>query len=371
MPATPRKYTPRTPPWLIDPESGARLFVESEEEYLELMNAYMAEEYKGLSAPILGDDIYALKDPEWALKYLIQEDGLTILHGQPGSYKSFVAMDWAYSLAAPQATGWMGQPRAKQFRPMYLFTEGMSGLKNRSIAWSKERGIETPTLDDSVVWVRDRVAINATRDAENPFTQQVASLVKMYNDYNCNILFIDTLANTFVGNENMQEDANSYLRTLSLFLEGGPVVLIHHNKKGEDEFRGSTVFHGAVDTLVSMKKSDFGVKLSISKQKDGPETLYLNLKAVEHTWKGQYEEQSSIALSEVGPEYSTKLKAVHYEILELLAVTDMPSSEIQDATKVKASTVDSRLKVLVAENRVTVVEGSKPKVYTKVNLEEI
>ncbi len=366
MPATPLQYTPD--PWLFD-EQGDRIVYETEEEYLELMNAYMAEQYAGLSHPIIGDAIYDLPDPVWALRNLIQEDGLTILHGQPGSFKSFIAMDWAYSLASPQSSGWMGQPRAKQFKPMYLFTEGIAGLKNRSIAWSKERGMTTPSMDDAVIWVRDRVGLNSVADPANPFTQQVASLVKMYNDYHCNILFIDTLANTFVGNENMQQDANSYLRTLSLFQAGGPVVLIHHNKKGEDEFRGSTVFHGAVDTLVSMKKTGEGMaKLSISKQKDGPENFYLDLKAVKHAWEGDYKQQDSIALATDRPDPWTL--QVYVDILRAL---DKPRTvkEVSDRVMETPQTTKSRLDRMVEGGKLRIVDDVKPTTYTVNQPEEI
>ena len=368
MSVTPRTH--KTSPWL---EGMSRDFIVSltEEEHAELMNDYMAEEYAGLSRPIIGDDIYEMEDPVWALKNLIQEDGLTILHGQPGSFKSFIAMDWAYSLSVSQSSGWMGQPRAKRFRPMYLFTEGMHGLKNRSLAWSAERGFPTPSGDQAVVWIRDRVGLNATANPEQPFTQQVASLVKMYNDYYCDILFIDTLANTFVGNENQQQDANSYLRTLSLFLEGGPVVLVHHNKKGEDEFRGSTVFHGAVDTLVSMKKTGEGsVELSISKQKDGPENFFLPLQAVEHKWEGKFEEQTSVALRDHNADFW--MKPAHGIIVDFLEINTYATvQELGQHLGVTPQTMKSRLDLMVRKGKLVLVDGERVATYTLNEPEEI
>lgn len=367
MPATPQTF--RTLPWLIA-EDGSKIIAASEEQYFELMNDYFAKEYAGLSHPIIGDDIYQMKDPVWALKNLIQENGLTIIHGQPGSYKSFMAMDWAYSLSSPYSTGWMGQQRAKQFRAMYLFTEGMHGLKNRSKAWSMERSRDIPSGDDGVVWVRDRVGLNATGDPVNPFSRQVASLVKMYNDYHCNILFIDTLANTFVGNENLQQDANSYLRTLSVFLEGGPVVLIHHNKKGEKEFRGSTVFHGAVDTLVSMEKTLIGAKLEITKQKDGPEDFFLHLKAIEHSWAGRYADQQSIALQDYTQDHW--VTAEHEEILALLIThQELTVKHAAELFGYTSQTMKSRLDKMVEKGKLVLLEDVKPATYTLNEPEEI
>lgn len=111
------------------------------------------------------------------------------------------------------------------------------------------------------------------------------------------MLIVDTLANTFGGNENQQVDANSYLATLRMFQELGPVVVIHHNKKGEDEFRGSTALLGAVDTMVGVKQSKHGViDVTLTKQKDGDPAFKLSLRQREYRWKNQWnEEDGSVA----------------------------------------------------------------------------
>jgi len=289
-----------------------------EEAFVTAMNEHFAERYAGLSAPILGDDVYDLKEPRWALKNLIQEDGMTMIHGSPGSGKSLMAMDWAYCLAHPDLDGWMGQPRSKQWRPMYIFTEGIAGLRTRSEAWQMERGMRTPSGDDGVLWVRDAVRLNMTEDPKEPFTAQVAALQQMFLDYGRDLLIVDTLANTFGGNENSQQDANNYLATLRMFVnQGVPVVLVHHNTKEGNEFRGSTVFEGAVDTKVAVEENHGVVRLYITKQKDGDPGFNLTMKLKVHEWNHGKYDFSSVTLEETLP--GLKITKKQREILDLLA----------------------------------------------------
>jgi hypothetical protein len=207
-------------------------------------------------------------------------------------------MDWAYSLASPQVKKWLGLEKLRDYKPLYVFTEGLNGLKTRSIAWAEERQAAIPTDEHGVVWVRDAVRLNRQDNTEEPWSEQVAALVQMYNDYERDILFVDTLANTFGGNENSQQDANNYLAAIRMFQEGGPVVIVHHNTKEGDDYRGSTVFEGAVDTKVAVKESDGLVHLYITKQKDGDPGFNMNLQITLHSWlsESQERELSSVAL---------------------------------------------------------------------------
>lgn len=269
-----------------------QLEAKDEAEYHAMRKAQYEEEYKGLSTPIMGREaLFELEDPAWAMEDMIQAGGLTILHGNPGSGKSLVAMDWAYTLAHDKLGEWLGKKKDRQYKPLYLFTEGLSGLKRRTLAWERERAAVSP----DVVYVRDPVILNP----KDGTSQQLSSLEKLYVDHDRDILFIDTLANTFGGNENQQEDANRYLHTIRHFQKWGPVVLVHHNKKDDKEYRGSTVFQGAADTMVSLTMGKHGVAdLRITKQKDGdPEKGFMQLKLKQHQISNTYLDRTSVAFS--------------------------------------------------------------------------
>lgn len=272
MSATPRRFD--------DIEDWELKKYDSEAEFHAARMEAHEKKYEMLSIPILTrDELFEREDPPFALMDYIQEGGLTILHGAPGSGKSLVAMDWAYTLAHDEMDGWMGKPRNKQYRPMYLFTEGLSGLKKRTLAWEAEHGLRAP----DIVFVPDSVPLNPP-DPTQGLGKQLSSLRKLYLDEGCNLLIVDTLTNTFFGNENQQQDANSYLRTVREFQKQGPVILVHHNRKDEDSYRGSTVFHGAVDTMVSLTMDQWGMAdIVIKKQKDGdPIKGSMTLKLKQH-----------------------------------------------------------------------------------------
>jgi len=263
------------------------------------MNQHYSDKYGGLSRPLIGAEVFDLSEPRWALENLIQEDGITMVHGSPGSGKSLMAMDWAYVLAHPNLTSWMGQERSRQFKPMYIFTEGIAGLRIRSQAWQEHYGEEVPDGEDGVLWVRDAVRMNRSDDPKEPWGAQMAALFEMFNDYKRDILFVDTLANTFSGNENSQQDANNYLAAIRMFVNAGvPVIIVHHNTKEGKDFRGSTVFEGAVDTKVAIEENNGRVHLYITKQKDGDPGFSLDMRIKPYTWQGGQREYTSVALEE-------------------------------------------------------------------------
>jgi hypothetical protein len=350
------EFTPES--WMFD-EDGQLL--RDEALYHKAMNEYYAEKYAGLSKPIIGDDIYSLAEPEWALRNLIQADGLTMVHGSPASGKSLMAMDWAYTLAHPRLTEWAGQPKNRNYRPMYIFTEGLSGLQTRSIAWRMEKGMETPSGEHGVVWVRDSVRLNRTDDPKEPWSSQVTALFQMYNDYERDILFVDTLANTFGGNENSQQDANNYLAALRMFQQGGPVVIIHHNTKEGKEFRGSTVFEGAVDTKVAVELRGHDiVHLWITKQKDGDPNFGMDLKIKPHSWLGSSNrELESVALEKMDWQ-APRLTARQLEYVEVVQDLgpDATLNEIALRMEVQRSAASEMLIRLEEEGWLTKDESS-------------
>ena len=311
MKATPLEIT--TADWMRD-EAGELL---SDLDFEKAMNKHYSDKYGGLSRPLFGEEVFSLQEPRWALENLIQEDGVTMVHGSPGSGKSLMAMDWAYTLAHPEISSWMGQDRSRRFRPMYIFTEGIAGLRIRSQAWQEHYGTDVPQGEDGVLWVRDAVRMNRSEDAKEPWSAQMAALFKMFNDYERDVLIIDTLANTFGGNENSQQDANNYLAAIRMFVNAGaPVVIIHHNTKDGKEFRGSTVFEGAVDTKVAVEENNGRIHLYITKQKDGDPGFSLNMRLKVYNWESRSRGFSSVVLSRDAN--AVKVSRKQQEILTLI-----------------------------------------------------
>src|SRR5262249_28589044 len=85
------------------------------------------------------------KPPAFLIEGIITQNGLSMLWGRSGSFKSFVALDMALCLASGMA--WHGRP-VKQGPVVYLAAEGARGLAQRANVWIKTRGKDLLTEPD-------------------------------------------------------------------------------------------------------------------------------------------------------------------------------------------------------------------------------
>lgn len=99
------------------------------------------------------------------------------------------------------------------------------------------------------------------------------------------LVIMDTLARCMPGgDENTAKDANLVVATCEAIIRElkCTVLLVHHiPKDGHSTPRGSTVFPGAADTLMSLSGSAGKSELTCQKQKNGAEFFKMNLRLVE------------------------------------------------------------------------------------------
>ena len=74
----------------------------------------------------------------WAVKHLVPERGMGFIFGASGTFKSFLALD--YALHRAYGMRWLGR-KTKQAVPVYLAAEGGAGLIRRIKAWHMDRGM--------------------------------------------------------------------------------------------------------------------------------------------------------------------------------------------------------------------------------------
>jgi AAA domain len=90
------------------------------------------------TTPVLADVLLTrsalrqLPDPEPLIDNVLDQGTVALLYGRWGSCKSFIAQDWAASVATGRA--WQGRP-TEQRRALYVAAEGAFGLKGRLSAW--------------------------------------------------------------------------------------------------------------------------------------------------------------------------------------------------------------------------------------------
>lgn len=223
-----------------------------------------------------GAHIQYIQEPSWLLEQTIQKGGMTLVYGEPGSGKSLLTIAWANILASQQHRDWMGFARRQSRRVLYVVGEGQRGIAGRVRAWMDSVGLDPE--DESqwppVQWVDQ--AVTLWRTPGSPFMGPQLDILKHVEDHGIEVVILDTLATTFGGgNENQQQDMNTYLEVITRLQElGAAVVVVHHNAKRDDEPRGSTVLKGFTDTSIQTKANiENGAYIygsaEMRKQKDG------------------------------------------------------------------------------------------------------
>jgi hypothetical protein len=221
-------------------------------------------------APVLADLLLTrsalrqLPKPEPLIDNVLDQGTVALLYGKWGSYKSFIALDWAASVATGRA--WQGRS-TEQRRVLYIAAEGAFGLSGRMDAW--EQGWRT-TIHDGALDTLPR-PVNLTNAAE---VRNLAALID-WNGYS--FIVFDTLARCMVGaDENSAKDCGEVVDALHRLREHTPnsrgvVTGVHHTGKDGKTFRGSSVFEAGADTVYSTTLDGAAVILEREKRKDGPQ----------------------------------------------------------------------------------------------------
>jgi hypothetical protein len=220
--------------------------------------------------PLSLSEIGELPPLEWLIDNLVPEDGLVVLYGEPAAGKSFVALDWGLSVAT--GAPWLGH-KVKQGEVVYIYAEGVRGLKARADAWLQEHGKADPPSFRAV-----RVPVNIPDPNERgEFVKAVRSVSK-----HPRLIIIDTLARNFgEGNESAAQDMNTFVRgcdDLRSKFPDATVLVVHHPGKDQRKgARGSLALKGAADAEFALTRSEDGLTLKNEKQKDGEEVKPISL----------------------------------------------------------------------------------------------
>lgn len=236
------------------------------------------------------DELEDMAPPTYLIDGILPEHGLTFLYGDPGSGKSFIALDMALRLA--YGLDWHGS-KTKQVGVLYIAGEGKHGLGKRVTGWRKEHGMEGEPAPFKLL----PVAVHMLDQPSVAKLKRTITAVSAEVGFTIALVIIDTVSRAIPGRDENKQD------TMSLFVDGcaelhqftnGAVIGVHHSGKDKEKgMRGSTVLLGGCETSIKVTKEEAIVRLAVEKQKDDEEAepIYMQMKKME--WATGLEEMQS------------------------------------------------------------------------------
>lgn len=226
-------------------------------------------------------ELRKLPPPEWLIHETIVSDGLSIIYGEPGSGKSFIAIDMALRLAL--GVDWHGI-KTKRAGILYIAGEGVRGIGKRIEGWARFQGIDVDNLPFVVV----PVAAQILDDGERAKLIRTIDAVKARLNFEVGLTIVDTVSRSIAGqDENGQETMSAFVKGCDEIKAhtGGAMIGIHHSGKNKEAgMRGSTVLLGACDAAIRLTKDERIVTLAFEKQKDAEEQPPIYLSLERHAW---------------------------------------------------------------------------------------
>jgi len=206
----------------------------------------------------------ATRNIRWLVKSLIPADSMGMLFGASGTFKSFVALDLSLNVA--HGLKWCGR-KTGQGSVVYVAAEGGAGIYRRVWAWHQAHKTAHPDnfhvcVTPLLLTQEEQVA--ALRESISALPERPALIV------------VDTLSQTFSGDENSSTDIAAYLRLLNTHLRAAfnaTVVVIHHTGHAAAERpRGSSAITANLDFLLGCFRPNaeaLAAQVEVIKQKDG------------------------------------------------------------------------------------------------------
>jgi hypothetical protein len=192
----------------------------------------------------LENEYQELLKSSWRINGVLPDDArLTVIYGMPKSYKSFVSLDMALSVATGAD---YHDKKVKQGSVLYIAAEGQKGVSKRIKGWLQSRGVKR--LEKFYLFIKP-VAIN-----DNKACNELIEMINLLPE-RPELVFIDTLNRSLNGNENGDDMTAFVSGVTEIAVETqAQVIVIHHTPKNGEGMRGHSSLHGAVDYSYKVEK---------------------------------------------------------------------------------------------------------------------
>ena len=251
------------------------------------------------------------KEHSFVIKGLIPECSFASIYGPSGSYKSFLALDWACHIATGK--DWDGL-KVKQGAVLYVAGEGGFGVTQRIRAWElkhKVTNLDNLARLPSPIFPADSDQIKTMIEYCHEIETKTGQDLKL--------IILDTLARCYGGNdENSSRDMGAFIKGCDTIkhLTGATVLVVHHSGKNVDSGgRGSSSLPAALDVEYRVSRDGEGEQalvLTCSKMKDAeqPDTKAYDLISVHIRTDSDGDDVNSLCVIPVGRQPSDDYEAL-------------------------------------------------------------
>ncbi len=226
------------------------------------------------------EDLRRQPEPEWLIEGFIHKGDVAVIYGPPSSGKSFLALDWALTLAAGGT--WLGRHAISCSPVIYMAGEGAASIFKRVDAWMTHRhvlALPTAFFHLRPLPLREEAAIEAVEQSLAAFDHGDGE-AGLYPG----MIVVDTLSQFFSGGDEITPDMTQFVSNMRRIAQstGATVLIVHHTNKGGQQERGHTSLRCNVEVMFKVTgiKDDgslSGLTLVNDKQKDDPEAKPLTL----------------------------------------------------------------------------------------------
>ena len=279
-------WNPRcVPPWSPDQVDHLETKVRNGYSYNtsppgNLTPAYRVAKGRSLFKPVLSDlvagremtagrfrfvdreGMESISPPEWLIPDLLPSGAYALLVGASGTFKTFLALDIALSIATGVNFPWDGNwPKIGAAGPvLFSVGEGRPEFRKRVMAWEKRywkgKHADGLVLADPVPLIQEDL---------NPYLDGALAM----SESGYKLVVIDTVGRA------MQEYASAFTKMVETLQRelGCTVLALHHTGHESNRARGSSVFPADADTVLVTERAEkeMTVALSMFKQKDATE----------------------------------------------------------------------------------------------------
>ena len=215
----------------------------------------------------LGEFLADLTPLEYLIDNWIQCEGLHVIFGESGSYKSFNVIDMCGRIACNDFDTWCGK-KVEHGGVFYLAGEGVHGLKKRFAGWCLEHG-KNPK--DIPIHISPEAFTLDDKTPEHNIDSTIANIRAVCP--NVKLVAIDTLNRYMSGEENSATDMGAFVFACSKLQRelGCAVLIVHHSglaQEAKGRARGSGALYNALDIEIQCVKSGMTCTLTQTKNKE-------------------------------------------------------------------------------------------------------